>query len=101
MPKFTDLMLRNLPIPDKGQITHNDDGSSLKVRVSQGGAKTFFVTLDGTGTRHTIGRYPDVSLADARTAAKRLRAEKTLGRVFQAPKSLAEARTEYLDGLTT
>jgi hypothetical protein len=100
MPKFTDLMLRNLPNPDKGQISYNDEGTALKVRVSQGGAKTFFVTLDGTGTRHTIGRYPDVSLADARTAAKRLRAEKTLGRVFQAPKSLAEARTEDLDGLT-
>jgi hypothetical protein len=98
--KFTDLMLRNLPIPEKGQVTYSDDGSALKVRVSQGGAKTFFVTLDGTGTRHTIGRYPDVSLADARTAARRLRAEKTLGRVFQSPKSLSEAREEYLDGLT-
>jgi hypothetical protein len=66
-----------------------------------GGAKTFFLTLDGSGTRHTIGRYPDISLANARTAAKRMRAEKTLGRVFQAPKSLIEARQEYLSGLTS
>ena len=69
--KFTDLMLRNLPIPDKGQITYSDDGSALKVRVSQGGRKTFFVLLDGTGTRHTIGRYDEVSLAEARAPAKR------------------------------
>jgi Arm DNA-binding domain len=66
MPKFTDLTLKNLPVPAKGQVTYRDEISPLKVRVSQGGAKTFFVTLDGTGAKYTIGRYGDVSLADAR-----------------------------------
>ncbi len=55
MPKITDAYLRNLPLPPQGQITYDDDGSPLKVRVSQGGAKTFIVML-GSGRRHTIGR---------------------------------------------
>jgi len=99
MAKFTDLYLRTLPAPEHGQITYKDDGSALKVRVSQGGAKTFFVTLDGTGNKHTIGRYPDVGLAAAREAARKLRAQKTLGRILPASVSLSEAREEYLASL--
>src|ERR1043166_5825814 len=94
--KFTDLAVRNLPIPETGQVTYSDEGSPLKIRVSQGGTKTFFVTLDGTGTRHVIGRYGEVTLADARIASRRLRAERTLGRIIPTAKSLAEARKEYL-----
>src|SRR5262249_15238345 len=85
----------NLPVPERGQITHNDDGSPLKIRVSQGGAKTFFVLLDGTGRRHTIGRFGEVTLAEAREAARRLRAEKTLGRIRPTSVKLQEAITDY------
>jgi integrase len=100
MPKFTDASIRSLPLPAKGQVTYSDEGSALKLRVSQGGAKTFFVTLDGSGDKHTLGRYGDVTLAEARAAARRLRAEKTLGRILPRSVSLADARKEYLAGLT-
>jgi integrase len=72
-----------------------DEGSPLGVRVTANGAKTFIVML-GSGKRHTIGRYPDISLSQAREAAKRLKAEKTLGRTLPASVGLVGAREEYL-----
>src|SRR5262249_24736672 len=97
MTSFTDLSLKNLPAPKRGQITLAEANSPLRVRISQGGSITFFVTLDGSGRRHIIGRLGEVSLKDARDAARRLRAEKTLGRVLPTPVSLETARTQYLN----
>jgi hypothetical protein len=67
------------------------------VRVSPIGTKTFFATLDGSGRRHTIGRFGDISLAAAREAYRKLRAEKTLGKVFPQSVSLAVAHEQYLE----
>jgi Arm DNA-binding domain len=64
VPKFTDITLKNLPVPQLGQVVYQDQGSPLRVRVSQGGAKTFVVSL-GRGRRYTIGRYGEVTLPDA------------------------------------
>ncbi len=50
----------------------------------------------GSGRRLTIGRYGDITLAQARSAAERLKAEQTLGRYFPQSVSLAEAREQYL-----
>jgi integrase len=100
MPKLTDLTLKNLPIPACGQVTYRDEVSPLSVRVSQGGGKTFFVTLDGSGRRHTLGRYGEITLAQAREAARLLRAQKTLGRIIPRSVSFGEARREYLDGIS-
>lgn len=98
MPKLSDMALKNLPVPARGQITYDDEGTPLKVRVSQGGTKTFVVML-GSGKRYTIGRYGEVTLSEAREAARRLKAEKTLGRILPSSKSLNEARAEYLGQL--
>jgi len=78
---LTDISLRKLKPPPAGQITYWDDTPSLVgfgVRVSQGGARTFIVLL-GSGKRYTIGRYPIISLQDARGRAKEILAERTLG----------------------
>src|SRR5215510_8981882 len=96
VPKITDIALRNAAAPSRGQFTLIDDASPLRVRISQGGAKTFVVSL-GRGRRQTIGRFGEVSLADAREAARKLRAELTLGRIIPTPKNLEEARQEYLN----
>lgn len=95
MPRLSDFTLKNLPIPASGRITVWDEGSPLGVRVTPAATKTFIVML-GSGRRHTIGRYGEVTLSQAREAARRLRAEKTLGRIFPASVSLAEARKQYL-----
>jgi integrase len=52
-----------------------------------------------SGRRFKIGRYGDITLAQAREAAARLKAEKTLGRIMPAAVSLTQARQEYLDQL--
>src|SRR5438552_168588 len=49
------------------------------VRVSPKGTKTFILKIHNG--RQAIGRYPIISLSDARKQAKRLLAEKTLGKV--------------------
>lgn len=78
--KLTDIVVRNLPPPAKGQKLYADDGlPGFGVRVSQGGAKTFTLVHGRNRERTTIGRYPIITLADARLEAKRLLAERTLG----------------------
>ena len=93
MPRLTDVTIRNLKPPTSGQKTYWDN--SLGVRVSQGGTKSFVVML-GSGKRHTIGHYPDISLSLARSEAKRVLAEKTLGKFRPSPTSCQNAINEYL-----
>ena len=77
---FSDLYIKNLPAPQKGQKCYWDPKlPSFGVRVSQGGSKTF--VLNRRKTLITIGRYGIVSLADARKEARTLLAEFTLGKV--------------------
>jgi integrase len=75
---LTDVGVRALRPPLKGQLTVWDKTSPLGVRVSQGGSKTYII-FKGEGRRHTIARADAISLSEARIQAKRLIAEKTLG----------------------
>ena len=75
---LTDVSLRALKPPPKGQLTIWDKTSPLGVRVSQGGSKTFILIV-GSGKRRTIGRFGILSLSKARDEARRIIAEKTLG----------------------
>jgi len=75
---LTDVSLRALKPPPKGQLTIWDKTSPVGVRVSQGGSKTFILIL-GSGKRRTIGRFGVISLSKAREEARRILAEKTLG----------------------
>ena len=71
MTRLTDASIRALPSPEKGVHVHFDDSMrGFGVRCSQGGAKTFVVTLGADRRRITVGRYPILGLADARVAAK-------------------------------
>jgi len=84
-------------LPEKGQKTYPDDIlSGFGVRVSQGGTKTFVVMHGPTRERITIGRYPVLSLADARAEAKRVLAEKTLGKNRSKSVTYDDARDEFL-----
>ena len=83
--RFNDVNLRSLKPPLSGQTDFWD--ASLKgfgCRISHGGTKTF--VLKHENRRMTIGRFPLISLQDARSEAKRLLAEFTLGRL--RPQSL-------------
>lgn len=98
MHRLTDISINAILPPASGQAVYKDDGSPLQLRVSAGGAKTFFIVV-GDGKRHTIGRFGEVSLKDAREVARRIRAEKTLGRYTPSSVQVAPAREEYLAGI--
>lgn len=62
---LTDREVRALHGTDKDQFIA--DGGGLYLRVSKAGTKTWLVRSQAGGARwHTIGRYPDISLAAAR-----------------------------------
>lgn len=92
--KLTDLAIRSLPLPEKGQRTYWDKG--FGIRVSQGGSKTFIVKVGGKWL--TIGKYPRISLKDARKQALSLK-------VAPSPKTRLESTTEavraYLEDCQT
>ncbi|WP_430445268.1 tyrosine-type recombinase/integrase [Sphingorhabdus contaminans] len=96
---LTELTVRSLPVPAKGQTTYWDNGTpGFGVRVSQGGTKTF-VLVYGVGRRRlTIGRYPTISLKQARDKAKEVQAGLTLG-LLEPRQSLpyVEALRLYLE----
>ena len=80
MTEFSDVWLRALKPPAKGQQAFWDDKlACFGVRCSQGGTKTFVLKLRNEFI--TLGRFGVLSLAEARAEAKRLLAERTLGKV--------------------
>jgi integrase len=86
-PVLTEIMLKAAKPPERGTITIWDGAvKHFGVRVSQGGTKSFMILM-GSGRRQTIGRFPTLSLAIARTRAKELLAEYTLGKT--RPRSAA------------
>jgi hypothetical protein len=83
---LTDVGVRVLKPPPKGQITVWDKTSPFGVRVSQGGTKTYII-FKAEGQRLSLGRADAVSLTEARTAAKRFFAERTFGIKAPEPSS--------------
>lgn len=89
--RLTDLTIRTLAVPEKGQKTYWEEG--FGVRVSQGGSKTFVMMKGKERKLITIGRYPTMSLKTARQEALKLK-------VADTPKvllnSFPAAREAYL-----
>src|SRR5437868_5465032 len=75
---LTDLGIRALAAPPKG-VKRYWDKDGLCVQVSQGGTKTFYF-VHGTGRQFLkIGRYPALSLSQARDRVRSIVAKQTLG----------------------
>lgn len=95
--KLTEFSLRAAEPPLSGTVTLWDGGlKNFGCRISAKGTKSFIVLL-GSGRRHTIGRYPLVSLADARAAARRILAEKALGKERPGSISYRAAVEEFIE----
>lgn len=76
---LTDVSIRRFPPAIGSPVYHWDTHTrGLGLRVTRS-AKTF-VVLVTSGERKSIGRYPVLSLAAARIEARRILAERTLGR---------------------
>lgn len=98
---LTDLQIKRLKAPDKGQKTYYDSAlPGFGVRVSQGGTKTFVVLYGKDRRRRSLGHYPDLSLSEARLLAKQAQVDITLDE--QHPKqqllkvSFDAARAKFL-----
>lgn len=75
---FTKPHLNKLPTPDKGKRAYYYDTkiNGFGIAVTDKGTKTFLVyrKIKGKPERITIGRYPDVSLDEARAQAHEINA---------------------------
>ncbi len=78
---LTDLSFRRLRVPDNGRVTYSDDAvPGFGVRVSANGVKSFVLLVGRSRKRITIGRYPTITLAEARGRARELIAQRVLGK---------------------
>jgi integrase len=69
---LTDLLIKNLPLPDKRREIEDEEVRSLYLTVQPSGAKSWAVrySFDGTPRKATLGRYPAIDLATARRRAQ-------------------------------
>ncbi len=94
---LTDISIRNLKPPERGQQFHADNIlNGFGVRISQGGTKTFVIIFGPRRERVTIGRYPTISLSEARTEAKRRLAEITLGKARPKTINFEDAKQKFI-----
>ena len=98
---LTDLQIKKLKAPSQSQKIHFDGlQRGFGIRVSKGGAKTF-VLVHGKGRKiYSLGRYPDISLADARKRAVEMLAalirEKDSPTLKAVSLRFADARQRFL-----
>lgn len=102
---LTDQQIKNLRSPERGQKTYYDKAlPGFGVRVSQGGTKTFVVVYGLNRQRRSIGRYPEMSLAEARARAKGIQSEFALESPLEHIKpeiSYQDARRMFLEDSET
>ncbi|MFO6466236.1 tyrosine-type recombinase/integrase [Jannaschia sp. KMU-145] len=103
---LTDLQIKRLKVPERGQKTYYDPSlRGFGVRVSQGGTKTFVVLFGPDRRRRSLGRYPDISLAEARVLAKQAQLDIALEALHpkvSVPKlTFPIARTKFLSDCET
>lgn len=95
--RLTDLSLKSLRSPQTGQRTYTDDAlPGFGVRISQGGTRTFVLVHGPTRRRETIGRFPPLTLQEARVEARRRLAQYTLGKVALVPVTVEDAVTQFI-----
>jgi integrase len=84
--------------PAIGQIDYPDEKTSgFGLRVSMGGTKTWIVRYRKNGYRHryVIGRFPQVSVADARQTARRYLGEVAAGNDPAQERADAKAEPKF------
>lgn len=95
---FTKYFLENVPLPLKGRTYIQDTKvSGLALYITNTGCRTFFVRkrVKGRDQKLIIGRYPHVSIENARKQALNF-----LGQIACGKDPLEEQRKEMQDNLT-
>ena len=89
--KLTAQYINNMANPSKRTDYRDEVKPGLELRVSPSGNKTFYFRYWGGKGRYKIGRYPDISLANARKVAGELRLQVEQGIDPQAEKKTQKA----------
>jgi integrase len=93
---LTDLFIKSIK-PTPTRTTYLDRTlPGFGLRVTPNGVRTFTLVHGARRQRTNVGRYPLVSLQEARTAAKRILAERTLGRHLPRSTTYEAAVTTFL-----
>jgi hypothetical protein len=98
MANLTDIAIRALPAPPKGQKDYFDDAlPGFGIRISQGGTRSFFLFTGKKRNRErtSLGRFGIITLAQARTEPKRRLAERTLGQHKPKTKTFGSALLQF------
>ena len=93
---FSDLSIRKLKPTGKQYMAWDKSLPNFGIRVSQYGTMTWTLLLGSERHRVGLGRYPIIKLAEAREAAKRLLAERTLGKHSPRTVTFREALDVYI-----
>lgn len=96
--KITKTVVDKLPIPDDGQtFTRDTELKGFAVRVTSGGAKSFILEkrVEGKVRRFTLGRYPEITVEQARREAHKL-----LGHIATGGNPIVEKQQEKLRATT-
>ncbi len=96
MPKLTELSARNAPPTMKQYTLWDTSIPGFGLRVNPGGTKAWNVLVGVRRERITIGRYPLISLAEARDAARHILLRRTLIRHTPQKIKFAEAFELFL-----
>lgn len=104
---FTKAAIDNLPVPDKGWAYHYDlKVQGLGIGIGSTGKKSFILyrKIHGRPERITLGRYPDLTIEQARGKASEINTDIARGlnpgevkRGRQAELTFAELFAEYLE----
>jgi len=100
--KFNDKLIRSLQTEKSQEDFWDSSTPGLGLRVTSKGVKTFFTRyrIGRTQRRSNIGRYPGMSLSDARISLRKLQNDVVQGNDPQAEKSnnrTAKTVSELLD----
>ncbi|MGA8056907.1 MAG: Arm DNA-binding domain-containing protein, partial [Candidatus Binataceae bacterium] len=99
--KLTTQFIEGIKRPEVGQVDYWDEKvTGLGLRASQGGKKTwtvFYRNSDGDMKRKTLGVYPIIGLADARSLATADLREVAHGNDPAAAKQAARGADTFAD----
>ena len=94
--RLTDMAVKKLSYPEKGQIIYWDDttpGFGLRCSTK---SKSFVVMFGEKRRLKTLGRYPNLSLSDARRDARLFLSEASFGKHQETRISFEKAKELYL-----
>ena len=104
--KLTNALLKSIPAPESGKTTVTDtERPGLQFRVTPTGARSWLFQKKVKGGRRlsiTLGRYPEMSLSQARSEALQIELEARSGvdRIQQAEEARASREAEKAQART-